>query len=243
MVAWSFVVLGCGRENEARLSSPSGSGTPVPNQTDEKPIPPSTRAGEPEEIGEFVLLSINQLVNVSHAAIRGTVLSVTEPRWNSKDGQPWTGDQGPTQPRITPNRYRDAEVSVSSVLYSSERLQVKEGDVITVRLYGDGTSTGTRYEGGGYPGMRGNSVSGPIEPSSEILWILSQERFVSEDAPEVIRIVNHFQGNWTIRHDKAESAEPRRTVEADALIERLKGERARGFEPPSRDGVYNPLGK
>ena len=159
----------------------------------------------------------------------------------SRDGAAWTGERPGQRYDAQPWRYRDAKVRVKEVLYSSDRLRVAQGAEITVRLYGDATPTGSRV-GGAVSGMRMNEISGPVTANTDVLFVLERGPWYTEDGDtEVVRLVSHYQGNWTLKDGRAESAEPRRSAPAAALIEKIKNERSAG-RTGSQDGRVNPFG-
>lgn len=201
------------------------------------PLPSS-----PTMVASFALLGINELVHESHAAIIGRVTAITQPRWNSKTGDPWAGDREPARARVTPWRYRDATIKVVQEIYASSEWPVAVDQEITIRLFGDGINTGSDLESA-TPGMRSNTVSGPIESDSDGLWVIARGAWIGEDGEtEIIRLANHFQGNWMIDNGKAISAEPRREIPVNALVEKRQRERAAG-RTGSKEGVYNPIGE
>lgn len=201
-----------------------------------------TIAGEaanpsPRVVGSWASIPTNRLANWSDDAVVGVVTAITEARWNQASGEPW--EEADDEPVAW--LYRDATVRVEELLWASEKLPVAKGEDVVVRLYGDGTASG--YEMEGVAGIRyANERSGPVELGATVLFVLMREAFNMREGPvNAVVLVNGFQGNWTLRGGKAVSADPERTVPADALIRRLKAERARGIDPNDRRGVRDPL--
>lgn len=229
MVVWAIVVallgVACGREGVRPEAIATG--TPGPTSL---------------IIGEYVLLPINTLAHWGDAAVVGTVTAVSEPRWNQNSGEPWKNRDG----EPTAWRYRDVTVGIERVLWSSEELTVVTGDELVVRFYGDGSASGVWIEPlfpERYPHLSyGNQQSGPVETGTSVLFVLAREPFVWREGPvDAVVLVNGFQTNWTVRDGVAYSADPKRTVAVEALIDRLKTERARGLDPSDRRGLRDPL--
>jgi hypothetical protein len=203
------------------------------------PSPSSQNAGL---IATPILLGINDLVSESGAGIIGSVESVSAARWNSLSGEPWVQTSGSQWPAL---EYRDAQVKVNDVLFSDSTLPVTSGQLVTIRLIGDGTATGAP-EPGGYPGETFNSSDGPVTPGSTRLMLLREAPFYFADGSSsmIVELSSGYQANWRVDGSQAASADPQRTVDLGALRQRIAAERAAGHRPedPSMDTTRNPLG-
>lgn len=176
---------------------------------------------------EFSLLGMNELAATSAAGVVATVEAVSSPRWNSVDGREWSRNEHPGSPGA-PQRYRQATITVKEVLFESERLQPTVGAQLTVHLYGDGSDTGAAVDAVN-PVARWNAISGPFAAGESKLLLLDVDLFATDsDEREVVRLRNHFQGQWTIERGRATSLDSRRTVDATALRARIEAERAKG---------------
>lgn len=211
--------------------------------TDVSPSP----APEPSEdrcIGQmhWTELSTNRMVHgkSTAAGIIGEVQSVSEPRWNSEDGQPW-------QSSGLPEQYRWAQVLVQDVLFRNDTTEIAPDDEIEVLLRGDGTPTGCpgMAAGGSAPA---NQMSGDVvETGTRVLWVLRQIPF-PWDTPErdmgdgeVLTV--DAEGAWNVREGVAESLVPGRSVPEEELAARLRQEHREGRQPNDRSGWPNPLDK
>ncbi|HEV3364817.1 MAG TPA: hypothetical protein VG795_11900 [Acidimicrobiia bacterium] len=191
-------------------------------------------------------MGINQLANISAAAITGQITAVSEPRWNSRDGSKWCP---PLDGTVRPIVYRDVTVKVSDVTFTSEKLTPRPGDELVIRTFGDGTPTGPEavtFDKDHV--LHENNVDGEYEVGKEaFLFVSVWDRFPTENGTEVInQVTGSWGGNFEIDRSKdlAKSVEPGRTVPYRALIARAQKERELGRKP-ERDPASrkNPLGE
>lgn len=177
----------------------------------------------------------------------GVVTSIGKPIWATVDGRP------PPKPLdcypLAPGRwrYRVTTLQVRRVLWDSPELTIREEDSVQVWLMGDGTHTGRDAP---IPGMKENEMSGPVQVGSEVLWLLRRWSMglidpdpKSTGAPYIPVVVfpDGYRANWTLRDGHAVNPDPRRTVPAQALIDRLLREHGRGHVAGDWRGRYNPL--
>jgi hypothetical protein len=165
-------------------------------------------------------------VKNSHAAVKGQVVEMSAPRFNTKDGTPTADERAMV--------FRDATLAVEDVLYDSSELHVTPGQKLVVRLMGDGTDTGARVDGAG-PVKHTNAISGPVAKGDTVLWVLavSQFPFMNDDMMTLARteavpkLFTDLYGAWLVDlvADKAKSIVPNRTVPYRALAARLRAER------------------
>lgn len=219
----SLAIAGCSSETAGTLAEASPTATPGCRM--DRTQPPT----------------VNGLVSGSHGGLIGTVADVSEPRWNSTDGEEFSAREGKIP--VVPWRYRDASIRVSRVLWSTSEVPLAKGSLITVRLYGDGTHSGCLVSSSP---ARSNDISGPVEKGSSVLLIVAKRPFHLRDGDEVrtesvIGLASDYLGNWTLRNDRAVSLDERRTVPAEALIARLLRERDRGPVPDDKRGRIDPM--
>jgi hypothetical protein len=197
-------------------------------------------------ITERVPMGINQLANVSAAAITGQITAITPPRWNSRDGKKWCPPlDGDAQPML----YRDVTVKVTDLTFSSDRLTPRPGDELVIRTLGDGTTTGKEIYRFGRdrkdPVLTEGQTDGRFEVDKEVFLFLSVWDFPTESGFETVNaITGSWGGNFEVdrSNDVAKSVEPGRTVPYRALIARAQKERELGRKP-ERDAASrkNPL--
>ncbi|MFA5785859.1 MAG: hypothetical protein WDA71_02575 [Actinomycetota bacterium] len=184
--------------------------------------------------GSYAVLSFNDLVNYSDAAVMGTITAATKPKWNSASGKAWTIDPETDDP--VPGMYRDVTLQVSRVLFSTDKVAAKQGDDVVVRVrvcLGDCPQTRTPS----------TQLAGPTDVGSEVLFLLKRIEFAfqGDKRVEVTALSGHWDANWTVKNGMAVNADPRRSVPLDPLIARILKERAAGLEPDDQSGMINPL--
>jgi hypothetical protein len=184
-------------------------------------------------------MGINQIANISEAAIVGQITAISSARWNSKDGAKWCPDDDGD---VAPIVYRDVTVKVTETIYTSEGLAPRGGDEIVVRSFGDGRTTGEeafRFNDGRV--LREGEVDGHFEVGKEALLVLSLlDHFPTESGLEVVnQVTGSWGGNWEIDREQnlARSVEAERTVPFRALVERLVKEREIGRQAARDPGT------
>ena len=206
--------------------------TPTRTQADERASEPQLQ--QPEMDGSYLTMGWNRLINVAQAGVVASIKEVGSVQWNSTDGREWVNPD-PNQPA---RKYRDVKVRVEQVVFASSALPLAEGQDVTIRsLYAaDDSDHIEEVE----PGVRipANKIDGELVAGSDAVLLLG----VSPDFPTqtgketVIQIVSGWQGNWTVRGDRAENVAPRRSMALQALISRFRDERAAGRQP-TRDAA------
>jgi hypothetical protein len=187
--------------------------------------------------------SINGIVNGSDAGVVAHVDGVSPPKWNSTDGQRFErGDPS----GVAPWTYRDATVTVKEVLWQTPKVETSPGETLQVRIQGAGTATGCMVEIGPGERVREDQLSGPVSAGTDVLWILRVRPFAFKDGNRMksessLMIAGYFDGNWKIENGSAVSLSKARSVPYDALVNRLRAERARGMHPEDRSGQEDPL--
>lgn len=240
IVATGLLATGACSTNKATTVNVAGKAAPPPT------IPVTTCPQWDLLEAERIPMGINQLANLSDAAITGEVTAISSPRWNSQDGNKWCPPaQGPT-----PIQFRDVTVKVSDVAFRSDKLAARPGDALVVRAFGDGTTTGKEiYKFGpnaNDPVLTKGQADGHFEVGKEVfLFVSVWDQFPSQAGLErVNQVTGSWGGNFEVdrRSDMAKSVEPGRTVPYSALIARVKAERQQGRKP-ERDVASrkNPL--
>lgn len=224
----------CGDSDETRLSAP---GVDTATEPTGPQIPPAKSSSE---VIDFIPApGVSAFVHASDAGVVASISSVTDPRWNSVDGEPWVArpTSGPV-PR--PWMYRRATVRVEEVLWSSDNLPVGVGDDVVVTLLGSGEPTGAELPGWS---IRQDEMSGPVAKGERKLFVLVKTSFYIEGEGLVPAVwpVTHFLGHWTIRGGQAENVRPQRSAPLEPLIERLKQARQRPQDLQDRRGEIDPL--
>jgi hypothetical protein len=138
-----------------------------------------------------------ELVGSSAAAVIATVDEVTEPRWNSVDGQAWEPDPNTTELQAAPLMFRTAALRVESVLFQEAGETIKPGGTIQLYLYGSGESGDTDIRDGD---VAFDAVSGPISEGDRVLALLRWQKFGMQGTeaswPTVFSFTGHLQGNF-----------------------------------------------
>lgn len=238
---------GAGAKPSASVSiSPAAASAPPKFGTNGEPDDPST-LDRPEDSHSHLdwapAPNFASFVAHSHAAVVGRVTNIGPAQWNTSDGKPTADERG--------WKFRDAILEVEQVVYDSQQLRVQTGQQLTIRLFGDGTDTGTAVEGA-EPVKHANAISGPVAVGDRVLWVLEALRFaflgpdMSTPArlEDVVKLMTHFYGAWLVDlvADQAKSVVPSRTVPFQALVGRLKAERANpGDTGRGTRGRDNPL--
>lgn len=229
--------IACGTESPA--NSRSEVGTAIDSSLDA--ALPCSWDNSRFEVGA---MGVNQLANISDAAIVGDIVSVSPPRWNSKDGKDWCP---PVESFSRPILYRDVVLKITEAVFGSEVLAPKVGDELVVRSFGDGTSSGqevAKFNDGSK--IHERDVDGRLEPGRSVFLLLSVwDEFPTETGPELVtQITGSWMGNWEVERSKetARSVQAERDVPLRALINRLMEERNAGRKP-ERDvnTTRNPL--
>lgn len=231
-----LLVPGCQRE-ELGTSSPDSSPSPEPV--------------EDHMVSEFAYSGINELVNISDAAIIGTITEISEARWNSSDGKSWKWTDAPEGASTTvPNIYRDLSIVVEKVIFSDSDLPLKSGDSVVARIFGDGSATGEVVGLFGHGTAHFNQLYGDVRVESKVFVVMHMGRWPTwqRGTPDVtweriVSIGGYWQGYWVIEGDQATNLVPARTVPLEPLIARMQTEREHGRDR-SRDEntIVNPLG-
>lgn len=215
-----FVITGCGASSSSDPATKGG--------TAEEPSVQQRSAG-PDEPGEtggsiFASYTMNTLVNLASTGGLFSVKAIAPVRWNSKSGEAWTSRSasGPS-----PLNYRDVSLMALRPLFVSS-MPLTTGDLVTVRLHGDGTDSGPSVST--VPGLQQNRADGDVKVGDTVLMLLGQEDFPMEEGStvSVTSPVNGYQGVWTIAGDQAGSVDPQRTVALAPLEQRIAVERLRG---------------
>lgn len=186
---------------------------------------------------------INRFVNGSDAAVIGHVESISDPKWNSTDGRSF-GMRDASH--VYPMRYREATLTVKEVLWKTANVDTSAGESLTVRVRGDGSASGCKSDIAPGERVRTNEGAGMVAQGTDVLWVLKRAPFYLKDGDKMrqetfVTIAGSFLGNWKVESDTAVNLSHARTVPFDALVNRLRAERARGFQPNDNSGRYNPL--
>jgi hypothetical protein len=206
-----------------------------------RPLPTIDDAGTVE----FRALGINELVSDSQAAVVVKVQEVGKPRWNSADGEPWSALPDTPESYTIPMRYRDATVTVTSVIYDSKDLQLKEGDTTVIRLYGAGEPGGATVDLP-YATTTWNQIGGHVSAGDTALVVLARRSYpMREGLQEQLVVVGHYQGSWRVVDGIAVSDDPQRSVSLADLSHVLDNERLSGkrdlTDEQNRATVRDPL--
>ena len=203
------------------------------------PATPTTAPAEQDAISWIAAPSFAAFVRHGDAAIVGVVEAVADARDNAVGGAEarqhrWRPEQVPDQ------RYRDASIRITRVVFSTEKLRPAPGETITVRLLGDGTATGRMYATpvGVVPS---NQISGTVVAGSTVIMLVRRGEFAFRDGSveDVTRVFNGFFGVWTVEGGQAVSDVPNRSLPADEL-ERLLAEEHAAPSPLGTSGEFDP---
>lgn len=190
-----------------------------------QPPPDATSSPTPDCAATYAYESINYYVHESDAAIIGRVASVTEPRSNRPTAAPAGSPL---------RRYRDTNIRVERVLWSTPSLSVEPGQEVTVRLLDGGSHSGCSVGGSQ---LRMDEISGPVELETDVLFMLMRSTFYGQDdntsGEPVVILTSGFLTNWTLRDGMAVNAHAELTENLQGLIDKLLLERARGALPPT----------
>lgn len=230
----------CGSEPSATVEG----GSSPPTSADEQPVPSPEHTSTTRDVLDCappgcMAIGWSDFVHNSVGAVVGTVESVTAPRWNQASGEPWDDlvESHPGNPYAGAIQYRDATVRVEEVLFQDPGEDFAGGEVLTLRLLGDGTPTGPEYEEGFYQNQRdGDAIVG-----SRVAWVLWRVEFHWKERVEYPLGVASFLGNWRIDGDTAVNRLPERTVPLGPLMAAIKRESNSPRRPGDMRGAKNPL--
>jgi hypothetical protein len=189
-------------------------------------------------IYEEIPMGINTLSAISDAVVLADVVDVGTPRWNSNDGRSCP----PAGTRKV--KYRDIAVKVTEVVAGSPKLNPAVGDELVVMSFCDEAFTAADAD----PAGCGERNDGPWSGGSGTLLILcTWDDFPTEGGERsVIQLTGSWGGHWEVDRasDTARSSVPGRTVPLGALLQRIRDERKRGWDPGRDEGTRtNPLGQ
>lgn len=190
---------------------------------------------------------INRLSVVAQAGVVGEFLDVSMARWNSNDGQPWSGAES-----FAAMQYRDATFRVQRVIFDTERLPVEPGEQLVIRLNGSGQREGeVAYEGEvadpaqDADDVLSGEIDGPADSGTRSFLLLGVwDAFPHENGTteRVVQVFSGFQGNWTIERGSdgreiGRSRDPRRDALLDDIATRVLEERRIGRDPRRDEGT------
>jgi hypothetical protein len=204
------------------FSLASGPGATAKRSSKKKP--PTTTTAPKRIAATFGYRGFNKLVNDSTAAIEGTVVAVSTPRWNSATGQEWAYIPG--HPEL-PTLLRD----VTSSVFTDGRLYPEGAPPAQLVLKQKvGYPSNIEFDA---PGRTENFQA--LQPGAKIFALIEIADFGFEDrhAEKHPTFSDKFHGYWVTVDNNATSVEPGRSLPLPALRGRVIAERAK--RDPQRD--------
>lgn len=162
-----------------------------------------------------------KVVDDASAIIRGTVLAVDEPRWNSRDGRSWEIQfaANPGGFKTAPMLFTRVAVRVDSVLHSAADNGVAVGSDLSMEIKGDPSLSRAQTR---------NDVTIPwprsggyVDPGEQHIFFLHQTIFPypdAGDAPTVWSATAKW-GIWGSQPDIAIPGESRHQAEIESVAE------------------------
>jgi len=157
---------------------------------------------------EVPLISTRELVNRSSIAVSAVVIDVSEPFWNTHDGNSKEFD--PATDSLFPLEYRRARIQVSNVVYDRSSLSgLQQGSELMITLVGSGRNDPDLLVGISaqlaVPQLSYSEIDGPIRVGAEYVFMLSKvgasyslKSGATETRPE-ITLAHGFLGLWQVK--------------------------------------------
>jgi len=195
-------------------------------------------------VAHYAPKGINSRVSGSDAAVVGQVVSISSPKWNSASGDKWCDPSDPSLPRTIEIQYRVVRVKVQQVIFSTDELNVEQGDIVEVNYVTPQKADVDLPDGSDLP--QSVIFATPPEQATAVLLLNKGKTAFKEGDRDTITVEGGGWGQWLLDGPTARSAIPQRTVPAAALFGVLTSEKAKGPRGQPFDEVLdtsmNPLG-